>query len=208
MKKIIIIIVICLILFISSIKASLPLTGKLIIIDVGHGGVDKGASYGNVYEKDINLAISLKLRDVLVSKGCSVILDRDGDYDLASPDISRRKKNDFDNRISLINSSGADMYLSIHTNYLSDSSYYGAQVFYDKEDVLASKIQSRLNTISYPRSIKKIPNIYMYPRLKIKGVLIEVGFLSNGYERDLLINSDYQYKLVNEIVNGVIDYFN
>ena len=101
------------------------------------------------------------------------------------------------------------MYLSIHTNYLSDSSYYGAQVFYyNNNKKLADSIQSRLNSISYPRNTKVMPNIYMYKNLNKKGVLIELGFLSNSYERNMLLNKDYQYKLSKEIVNGLIDYYN
>ena len=100
------------------------------------------------------------------------------------------------------------MYISIHTNYLNDQSYSGAQVFYYKDNkILAEQIQMRLNTISYPRKIKQIPNIYMYEKLKIPGVLIEVGFISNKKERELLLNEEYQIKLVNEITKGIIEYY-
>ena len=208
MKKIIIIILLSLVLFITSVKASLPLSGKSIIIDVGHGGKDMGTSYGNIYEKDINLSVSSKLRDELIRNGASVLMIRDGDYDLASPDVNRRKKSDFDNRIKLINESNANLYLSIHTNYLDNKSYYGAQVFYNNDnESLANCIQARLNTISYPRDYKTMPNLYMYQRLKVKGVLIEVGFLSNEYERGNLISDEYQKKLAKEITLGVIDYY-
>ena len=209
MKKVLIIIILAIIFFITGIKASLPLSGKYIIIDVGHGGIDVGTSYNNILEKDINLSISKILESVLIRNGASVRLTRDGDYDLASPNVKYRKKSDFDNRIRLINNSKCDMYLSIHTNYLSDSSYYGAQVFYyNNNKKLADSIQSRLNSISYPRNTKVMPNIYMYKNLNKKGVLIEVGFLSNSYERNMLLNKDYQYKLSKEIVNGLIDYYN
>ena len=209
MKKIIFIIIVCLIIFISSINASLPLSGKTIAIDIGHGGKDMGTSYAEIYEKDINLSIGSKLEKILTKNGSSIIMTRRGDYDLASPNISRRKKSDFDNRIKLINESNSDFYISLHTNYLSNSRYYGAQVFYynDISYKLASSIQARLNNISYPREIKKMPNVYMYQYLKMKGVLIEVGFLSNEYERNNLINDNYQNKLVEQICLGIIDYY-
>lgn len=208
MKRIIVILFLSLLLFKSSVRATLPLTGKLIAIDIGHGGLDIGSSYQNIYEKDINLAIGKKLEKVLSRNGASVIMIRDGDYDLASPNAKRRKKSDFDNRIKLINESNANLYLSIHTNYLSDNSYYGAQVFYDKDNMkLANYIQARLNTITYPRSIKKMPNIYMYQHLNINGVLIEVGFISNNYERNKLINDSYQNEIAKLICYGVIDFF-
>ena len=75
-------------------------------------------------------------------------------------------------------------------------------------DKLAESIQRRLNTISYPRNLKKMPDVYMYRYLKIKGVLIEVGFISNNYERTKLLDLSYQDKLALNITYGIIDYFN
>lgn len=209
MKKILLIILLCAFLVITNVKASLPLSGKNIIIDVGHGGVDAGTSYQNILEKDLNLAISQKLEQELTKNGASVILTRDDDYDLSSPNADRRKKSDFDNRIKLINNSKADIYLSIHINYLEDSTYSGAQVFYysNLNKPLAEAIQKNLNTISYPRSIKTMPNIYMYHRLKKPGVLIECGFISNSQERQKLTTSEYQTTLAQTITKGVIAYF-
>ena len=169
-----------------------------------------GTSYGKIYEKDINLAISKYLEKELIKLGAEVTLTRDGDYDLSTPNASYRKRSDFDNRIKMINDSGANLYLSIHINYLSDASYKGAQVFYNQENKeLASIIQNHLNKdLNSNREVKKIPNdTYMYNKLKINGVLIECGFLSNPYERNLLMNSDYQEKVAKVISEGVVDYF-
>ena len=199
----------CLLLLFINVKASLPLSLKTIIIDVGHGGKDVGTTYKNIYEKDINLEIAKVLEQELIKNGASVILLRDNDFDLSSPNSKRRKKSDFDNRIKFINESNSDLYLSIHINYLNDKSYQGAQVFYlDNNEYLASNIQMYLNEISYPRSIKKIPDVYMYKKLKIKGVLIECGFISNNYERNKLLDNNYQKLLVNQIIKGIIKYYN
>ena len=112
-------------------KDNLFLVGRIIVIDPGHGYLDPGTSYENIYEKDINLNISLYLKEKLESYGATVYMTRDGDYDLSTPNAIYRKKSDFDNRINLINNSKADIYLSIHLNYLSDFKYYGPQVFYN-----------------------------------------------------------------------------
>ena len=134
MKKIIFILLITFVLLTGTVVYSEELNndlmGKRIVIDVGHGGKDSGTSVNNILEKDLNLIISLKLREKLIKHGVDVIMTRDGDFDLGSPNVSRRKKSDFDNRIKLINNSLADLYLSIHMNYLGNSKYYGAQVFY------------------------------------------------------------------------------
>lgn len=186
------------------------LKGKVIVLDAGHGGKDGGTSVNGIYEKDINLAIVLKLRDELNKQGVDVILTRDGDFDLSSPNTNRRKRSDFDNRIKLINGSEADLYLSIHVNYLSDRRYYGAQTFYigDNEElanVIQTEFKKRLNS---PMNVKEISNsIYMYKQLTIPGVLIETGFISNNSERNLLISDEYQDKIVDAIVGALINYY-
>jgi len=179
--------------------------------DTCHGKEDPGTSYGKILEKDINLDIAKALEKKLGSLGAIVILTRDGDYDLSSPNATYRKKSDFDNRIKLINESNADLYVSIHLNYLSDSKYSGPQVFYRNDDkMLAETIQNKMNTeLKGTRKIKPIPkDTYMYNKLKVNGVLIECGFLSNPNERVLLTKKDYQKKVAKSIADGLILYFN
>lgn len=189
--------------------ASLPLAGKTIVVDSGHGGLDPGTMYKDIYEKDINLSISLALEEELKNLGASVILTRYADYDLSKPKSSWRKKSDFDNRIQIINNSNADYYLSIHLNYLGDSSYYGPQVFYNMKSEqnkhVAEQIQSDLNKeLKTNREVKTIPTTtYMYSRLKTTGVLIECGFLSNARERGLLQTKEYQKKIARIIANSM-----
>ena len=163
-----------------------------------------------IYEKDINLNISLYLKEKLESNGATVYMTRDGDYDLSTPNAIYRKKSDFDNRINLINNSNADIYLSIHLNYLSDFKYYGPQVFYNGKNIyFANIMQDVLNKgLNSNRKIKTIPkDTYMYSKLKVNGLLIECGFLSNYEDRQKLITNEYQKKVANLISNGVIKYF-
>lgn len=199
-----------LILYALKVEAIMPLTGKTIVIDPGHGFKDPGTSYSKIYEKDINLNIALFLEKELGALGANVILTRDGDYDLSIPNANQRKRSDFNNRIKLINESNADMYLSIHLNYLSDASYYGPQVFYNKDNKkLAEVMQKIMNEeLKGKRDVKKIPSdTYMYSKLNVPGILIECGFLSNGVERNKLITEDYQKKIANSIAKGVLAYF-
>lgn len=186
------------------------LLNKVIVLDAGHGGKDGGTTVGGVYEKDINLSIVLLLKDELIKMGAEVVVVRDGDYDLSSPDTNHRKKSDFDNRINLINNSNADLYLSIHINYLAEKKYYGAQTFYTKgNELLANIIQQSFNSyLNSPMKEKEIgKTIYMYKKLKVPGVLIECGFLSNDRERKLLNTNEYQKKLVNAIVKALVNYY-
>lgn len=186
------------------------LVGKVIVIDVGHGGKDSGTVYKNIKEKDINLDIALKLKNELIKLGVEVIMTREGDYDLSSPGSLRRKKSDFDNRIKLINESKADMYISLHINYLDNPKYYGGQVFYiDSNQRLANIIQDEfIRQLSSPLKVRNMDDsIYMYKKLDIPGVLIECGFMSNVKERNLLVTSKYQSKIVKCIIDGLINYY-
>ena len=190
-----------------------PLQGKLIVIDVGHGGIDPGTSSGDILEKDINLDISLILESELTKKGASVILTRDGDYDLSSPNAIWRKKSDFDNRIMLINESKADLYLSIHLNYLTDSKYSGGQIFYSEKNEANKKIAEAIqlafnDVLESNRVVKNVPDgLYMYDKLQIPGVLVECGFLSNYQEKIKLTTVEYQKLIAEVITTGVINYF-
>ena len=176
----------------------------------GHGGKDPGTVYKDIYEKDINLSISLYLEEYLSEYGATVVLTRDSDNDLSYGETNHRKKTDFDNRIKIINNEYTDMYLSIHLNYLSNKKYYGAQVFYNKDNEnLAKSIQEYLNNnLETDREIKEIPSsTYMYKKLEKRGVLIECGFLSNSSERSKLITEEYQRKVAKVIAEAIVNYY-
>lgn len=166
-----------------------------------------------MYEKDINLEICLKLEEVLAKSGAIVYLTRYGDYDLANPKISERKKSDLNNRAKIINTSNADLYISIHLNSISSSTWSGAQVFYDdvnsKNSDLAKLMQKQLSKdLKTKREVKEIKTMLMNRKIKVPGILIEAGFLSNPNDRYLLQQDEYHYKLVNSISKAVINYLN
>lgn len=192
---------------------SFPLFGKFIILDPGHGSEDPGSVYKDEYEKDYNLAFARSLEKVLVEKGASVLLTRDGDYDLSSPDAKRRKRSDFNNRIKLINEDKPDLYLSLHMNYLNDSRYYGSQVFYSdilpQNRYLADALQNRINVFfDFDKDYKEISrDLYMFSKIEVPGVLVEYGFMSNSKDRTNLKKDSYRTSLATVIAEGIIEYF-
>ena len=147
-----------------------PLVGKVVYLDAGHGGVDPGAYYKDMYEEDINLSITLKLRDYLLTKGCTVYLTRDGDYDLSNPKARLRKRSDLSNRASLIDKSNADLYLSIHLNSSTSIAWKGAQVFYDDINknnkdfalVFQKNFNSNLGSKREEKEIKNLTNKILF----------------------------------------------
>ncbi len=191
---------------------NLPLLGKVIYIDPGHGGTDPGALYNDLYEADLNLQISLKLESELEKNGAIVYLTRYGDYDLAVKNAINRKRSDLSRRANIINASNADIYLSIHLNSDISSTWQGAQAFYDtvneKNEIIAKIMQEQLKKdLKTKREYKQINDHYLYQRVKIPGVLLEVGFISNPNERYLLKQESYQEKIATSIKDGLINYF-
>ena len=190
---------------------NLPLLGKVIYLDPGHGGKDPGAVWDNIYESDINLEISLQIQEELEKNGAIVYLTRYGDYDLSANYAELRKRSDLSRRANIINRSQADVYLSIHLNSDISTTWKGAQVFYntinEKNEILAKIMQEQLKKdLNSNREYKKLNDHYLYNRVKIPGVLIEVGFISNPNERYLLRQENYQKKVAVTIKNGLVSF--
>ena len=187
---------------------NLDLIGKVIYIDPGHGGIDPGATYKDIYEKDINLSIALKLKKELENNGAIVYLTRYDDIDL-SISTNNHKKSDLNNRVRAINNSNADLFISIHLNSYG-TSWHGVQIFYDDNnstnEVLASIMDKNIKNLNGNRTYKKKNNLYLLKNIKIQGILVEVGFLSNENERYLLTNSKYQEKVSKSLCNGIKEY--
>ena len=191
---------------------NLPLFGKVIYIDAGHGGVDPGAMYKDIMEKDINLSISKVLEDKLEKLGAIVYLTRYGDYDLAVTHTINRKRSDLSRRGNIINRSMCDLFVSIHLNAESTGIWRGAQVFYnnnnEKNERFAKILQSNFKKrLSSRRDYKLSNDLYLQKRIDRPGVLIEVGFLSNASERYLLKQEKYQDKVTLSIANALLKYF-
>ena len=187
---------------------NLDLIGKVIYIDPGHGGIDPGATYKDIYEKDINLSIALKLKKELEDNGAIVYLTRYDDIDL-SISTNNHKKSDLNNRVRAINNSNADLFISIHLNSYG-TSWHGVQIFYDDNnstnEVLASIMDKNIKNLNGNRTYKKKNNLYLLKNIKIPGIRVEVGFLSNENERYLLTNSKYQEKVSKSLCNGIKEY--
>ena len=121
-----------------------------VLLDPGHGGIDSGAvSKDGIMEKDINLKISNKLKDKLLKKGYKVVMTRYDDKGLYTDDgrIRKKKIEDLDNRCKLKEDSKCNMFISIHLNMFPQSKYYGAQVWYSKNEnsrKLAAILQKNL----------------------------------------------------------------
>lgn len=195
-------------------------TGELpegyLLIDPGHGGPDGGASaQDGTKEKDINLAVSLDLYDILRVCGFPVVMTREADISIHAPDavtIREKKVSDMHNRLALYEK--ADAVLSIHQNHFSSTKYSGAQSFYSPNhpdsQVFAAAVQAAIVHMVQPdntREIKKASDdIYLLHHTQRPAVLIECGFLSNPAERQELKTPQYRQKLAFAVAAGYWNY--
>lgn len=197
---------------------SLPLSGKTIAIDAGHGGVDGGAiSKQGIIEKDLNLAIALYLRDYLQQAGAMVVMTREGDYDLATSDTrvySKRKIEDLKKRVAVIEANQPAAVISIHMNSIPSARWSGAQTFFYPTNhpdnrILATFIQDEIkrNLENTTRVAATAKDVYVLKAIEhIPTVLVEVGFLSNPGESQSLVDTEYQRSVAASIYEGVLRY--
>ncbi len=195
---------------------SLPLSGKTIVIDPGHGGPDGGAKGADdTHEKGISLEVSKKLRDYLQQSGALVYLTREEDKDLADADtrgLSKRKSEDIRKRLQFIHDKEADFFVTIHLNAIPSPRWSGAQTFYypkfPESKHLAQMIQAEIvrNLENTDREALSINGIYLLKHAEIPGSLVEIGFLSNEQERELLKQEDYQRQMAGSIYEGILRY--
>ena len=189
---------------------------QTVIIDAGHGGFDGGATAPDgTFEKDINLAVSLKLEKILTLYGYDVIMLRDTDTALNTEgDTTRSKKrSDIMNRYAVMEANPDSIYLCIHQNNFSASYCHGAQMFYckstDGSKELAEYIQASLKAVQpdNDRVIKPCTDdVYLIYNAKTTALLVECGFLSNRDDLLNLKNEEYQMKLAFAISSGLNNY--
>ena len=205
-------------LFTSGVKNVLPASGsvekKVILIDAGHGGDDPGKiGINQAKEKDINLAITEKVKKCLEKEKITAELTRKEDKGLGTTGDGSKKTEDMQSRVRMINETKPVLTVSIHQNSYEDPEIHGAQVFYyegSKEGkMLAELLQKSLIDNVDPqnhRVAKANSGYYILKNTSAPTVIVECGFLSNPEEESLLISAAYQEKLVEALQKGICAY--
>lgn len=187
-----------------------------VVLDAGHGGDDPGkVGVENVLEKDINLQITLILKEYLENAGVKVALTREDEGGLYDDDASGKKVQDMKRRIEVIDGAKPDLAVSIHQNSYPEEYVHGAQVFYYKGskpgEELAESIQAQLIEKVDPenkRVIKPNDSYYLLKKTNVPIVIVECGFLSNYEETEKLSDSEYQDRVAWAIHIGILQYLN
>ncbi|MEX0961294.1 MAG: N-acetylmuramoyl-L-alanine amidase [Simkaniaceae bacterium] len=179
---------------------------SLIVLDPGHGGMDKGASSHGVDEKHPALQTALKAKQYLMQKGYRVILTRVTDVFIP---LSKRA--------SIANQNRCKLFVSIHFNAAKSTNAKGIEVFYfnakepwrlQSSKKLATCLLHRLVAQTGARSRGvKTANFHVIRETNMPAVLVEGGFLTNPGERTLLSDEKYLDRLAKALAEGIDRYY-
>ena len=176
-----------------------------IVIDPGHGGEDWGTYYGDIYEKNVNLDVSLRLGKLLKNDGIKVVYTREKD-----DFVELRKRSDIANELD------AALFLSIHHNKMPDSpDYRGTETLYTSgntsvgvmngkrfAEVIQSELVKTLKTVD--NGIIYRPNLSVLRHTKMPAVIAEIGYISNSSDRARIGTPEFRQKASEALYDAVL----
>lgn len=180
---------------------------KVIVIDAGHGGSEPGAVKQGIFEKDLNLAIVLKLKELLDQHPeWKVYYTRTEDVHVSLND-----------RVQLANLSGANMFISVHNNSTRTGEmmdFSGTEVMYDEDKTGESMGTEQLSNILLEETVAACGSrnlglalghsIYIIRTSEVPVALVEVGFMTDPGELGRLNSAEYQQKVAQGIYQGIL----
>jgi N-acetylmuramoyl-L-alanine amidase len=183
---------------------STALLGKTIVLDPGHGDHDAGASANGLKEKNVVLDVGLRTRTKMINAGAKIVMTRSDDSFLS-----------LTQRTTISNNSGADSFISIHSNAAESPSAHGSEVYYNtafsgpESKRLAEEIQKELvKRIGTSDRGEKTANFQVIKYTRIPSILVELGFITNSDDAAKLGSSTYRQKAADAIFYGTINFYN
>ncbi len=196
------------------VQPSYLLAGSTIVVDSGHGGPDPGAmGPSGTLEKNNTLAIGLNLADLLRKAGATVVMTRSSDTPPTGAGYSELP--DLQARVKLANDAKANLFVSIHNNSYTSQSAAGTETYYSSKNPVSSQSQRLGKNIQaelaqqlgldslHDRGVKDAP-FYVIKNTVMPAVLVEVGFISNPTEEQLLASAAYRSSAALGIYRGIL----
>jgi len=186
------------------IDDSLPLAHRMIVVDPGHGGSDPGTigSVLGVFEKDVVLPISLELGRLLEENGAVVVFTRSDD----------RYVSHFD-RAPIANAVNAEVLISIHANSYEGTAAKGVETLYNPlylenfrfAEVIQRELVNYIGAVN--RGVRPRTDLHVLNNANMPAALVEVGFVSHPEEEAMLNDPDYQKRIAEGLLMGIINFF-
>jgi N-acetylmuramoyl-L-alanine amidase len=169
---------------------------RTIVIDAGHGGHDRGGvPRQRIGEKALTLDVAQRLRRILQGRGYRVVMTRDSDVFIP-----------LGTRSSIANSNRGATFVSIHFNSATRSGANGIETYYYRSDSAALAANIHRNVVAIAptenRGIRR-RGYFVLRRTNIRGVLVELGFLTNPTEGRYALQANYRQKLAEAIARGI-----
>lgn len=179
----------------------------LITLDAGHGGKDPGAvGPGGLREKDVALAVTLRLGNILATSGVRVHFTRTDDRFL-----------ELHERADAANAAGSDFFLSIHCNSASNKGASGFEVFTAVGQNDADELATRLfveYARKFPSKLKRIDDkdgdpdkeagFLVLRRTTMPAVLFELDFISSPSVEKWLADGANQHAMAEALCDGIL----
>ncbi|UOE93832.1 peptidoglycan-binding protein [Alkalihalobacillus sp. LMS39] len=178
----------------------LPLAGRVIVVDAGHGGSDPGAVAFGIRESDIALDISRRLERKLTAAGATVVMTRTADTTVA-----------LNQRAPIANNLRADAFISVHLNAGGGT---GTETFWDRTHAsadsqrLATNIQTNLvSQIKLRDRGVKHANFLVLRESRVPSALVEVAFMDTRSDSDKIKTASFRESAAEGIYRGILAQF-
>ncbi|WP_256208548.1 N-acetylmuramoyl-L-alanine amidase [Paenibacillus sp. CF384] len=179
--------------------ANLPLKGKTIVLDPGHGGKDVGSTGAQgTYEKDVTLLTALNVRKKLTEQGAAVVMTRQDDTTIS-----------LKARTEVAQAENADLFISIHFDAYQTRDVYGMTTYFNKpqDQEIAEIMHDQLfkqDMHTKDRGVQ-FGNYYVIRENTKPAVLLELGYISNLNEEAAMQTETFQDQISSAITSGVIE---
>lgn len=194
--------------------SAMPKPTYSVVIDAGHGGRDGGASgvVTGVSESELNLKYAKVLQGLCEDFGIGVVMTRRDMNGLYDESASNKKRSEMERRREIINSSGADLAISLHMNSFPLPSCSGTQIFYakgsDEGFNFAKSVQTAFcQSFKNARDYVTVGDYYVLNVATMPTILVECGFLSSPEEEALLVSEEYCQSFCYALLVGILSYF-
>ena len=181
---------------------------KILVLDAGHGGYDSGSMGSKgIIEKNITLAITLKVGVILKENNIDVVYTRESD-DVSWP---ANEKQDLAARANISNNHQADLFISIHLNSFEQESVNGTETFYSNGSLKGKEAAKLIHNqiikdVGFTDRRIRGEDFSILRNVKAPTVLIELGYITNKNDEMILNNSSYQQKFAEAIAKGILNY--
>jgi len=169
---------------------------KTIVIDVSHGGHDNGTTVHGFTEKEIALNIANKIKQLNKNSNIEIILTRDSDKFLS-----------LNERAEKINTLKPDFVISLHANATDNIDQSGKEIFVSDKNIQKEKSGNLALELFYSfndRNVEiKKADFYLLKNVEYPIALLELGYLTNENDREILTTEKGQSELAESILKVI-----